>query len=118
MAPLTAGIPDAEAPRLEAPYGSWADDGHLLLLGLRQQRPSFVFWHALSDDRDGAQAGVRERVFDGRIDGAVGGEVDEGINLGVGGDGGGGVLIHGQKDLGGAPVELLEGVPTERVDGT
>lgn len=61
----------------------------------------------LSNDGNGLDLGEFHQLHGGLVDGTRRGEVDNGVNVGVLGDGLADVLVDGQKSFAGSPVPSL-----------
>ena len=80
------------------------DDGDALLLRDVKDLACTPLRHALGDDGDGLDLGVLHQLHGGLVDGAGGGEVDDGVDVAVLGHGLCGVLVDGEEGLRCTPV--------------
>ena len=130
-----AGVADLERTGLDAADGGRADDGDTPLLrdvqdlasALKPSAASFGFFqfevlkaypfrHTFGDDCNRPDLRVLHELHCGLVDGSRGGEVDDGVDVAVLGDGLLHRLVNGQESLAGAPVHLAHELAAEGVD--
>lgn len=75
-----------------------------LLASPVEEGSAYPLWNTLGNDGNGFDLRALHQLHSRAVDGAGGGEVDNGINIGVFGHGLGDVLVDGQEGFAGSPV--------------
>lgn len=79
---------------------------------------TYTLGDTLSNDSNRADLRAVHELHGGAVDGAGGGKVDDGVDVGVLGHGLLDVLVDGEEGLAGTPVHLADELTTEGVDDT